>query len=217
MTFHRPDVTLPNQTSPQTGDGVPTPKVFTNPDVKARMPRHALVTVPEGLQVPNPLLAPPEPPSYFRGGRHLSTIDRAAARALPRGYNFIPDRRMRDYEHGANHNHVDISNITNGVDVRTTVSTFGFLLEQSLTSIFQIMLRNIPNSVDQTQLKAVLDQTSQGMYDFMYLRIGLFSSPLDLAVADFNRFRQQQECWIRFHQLCRGRSILSFCIIDTDP
>src|ERR1700712_3239508 len=35
----------------------------------------------------------------------------------------------------------------------------------------QIMLRNIPNRVDQAMLKALLDVTSHGRYDFMYLRI----------------------------------------------
>lgn len=34
------------------------------------------------------------------------------------------------------------------------------------------MLRNIPNRVDQAMLKNLLDITSFGRYDFMYLRIG---------------------------------------------
>jgi hypothetical protein len=34
------------------------------------------------------------------------------------------------------------------------------------------MLRNIPNRVDQPLLKAIIDETSAGCYDFMYLRIG---------------------------------------------
>jgi hypothetical protein len=33
------------------------------------------------------------------------------------------------------------------------------------------MLRNIPNKVDQLELKEILDQSSFGRYDFMYLRI----------------------------------------------
>jgi hypothetical protein len=33
------------------------------------------------------------------------------------------------------------------------------------------MLRNIPNKIDQGLLKAIVDQTSRGLYDFMYLRI----------------------------------------------
>ena len=34
------------------------------------------------------------------------------------------------------------------------------------------MLRNIPNRVDQAMLKNIIDVTSFGRYDFMYLRIG---------------------------------------------
>lgn len=34
------------------------------------------------------------------------------------------------------------------------------------------MLRNIPNRVDQGMLKNLLDVTSRGRFDFMYLRIG---------------------------------------------
>jgi hypothetical protein len=35
----------------------------------------------------------------------------------------------------------------------------------------QIMLRNIPNKVDQAMLKRIVDESSWGKYDFMYLRI----------------------------------------------
>ena len=61
------------------------------------------------------------------------------------------------------------------------------------------MLRNIPNKIDQVRnvavrprttcslckgmLKQILDETSQGCYDFMYLRIGKF---LVNACFDFN-------------------------------
>lgn len=34
------------------------------------------------------------------------------------------------------------------------------------------MLRNIPNKIDQMMLKEIVDETSFGKYDFMYLRIG---------------------------------------------
>jgi len=33
------------------------------------------------------------------------------------------------------------------------------------------MLRNIPNKVDQAMLKTIVDESSWGKYDFMYLRI----------------------------------------------
>jgi len=54
-----------------------------------------------------------------------------------------------------NKNTVSVEKIRAGLDVRTT-----------------IMLRNIPNRIDQAMLKSIIDQTSHGKYDFMYLRIG---------------------------------------------
>ena len=38
------------------------------------------------------------------------------------------------------------------------------------------MLRNIPNKVDQETLKSIVDETSRGCYDFMYLRIDFANS-----------------------------------------
>ena len=46
------------------------------------------------------------------------------------------------------------------------------------------MLRNIPNRLDLNQLKQIVDQTSAGHYDFMYLRIGMLVRQLDHRVAD---------------------------------
>ena len=51
-------------------------------------------------------------------------------------------------------NAVDPAKILQGIDVRTTV-----------------MLRNLPNNLDCHGLKALLDATSHGEYDFFYLRI----------------------------------------------
>lgn len=65
-------------------------------------------------------------------------------------------------------NVVRIENIRNGLDVRTT-----------------IMLRNIPNRIDQAQLKGVLDETSFGKYDFMYLRID-FANNCNVGYAFIN-------------------------------
>lgn len=88
------------------------------------------------------------------------------------------------------HNHVDVSRIQQGTDVRTTV-----------------MLRNIPNKLDQAQLKAIIDESSFGKYDFMYLRIDFsnncnvgyafinFNDPLD--ITDFVRARSGEK-WHRF-------------------
>jgi hypothetical protein len=52
-------------------------------------------------------------------------------------------------------NAIDLDEILHGLDTRTTV-----------------MLRNIPNKVDQATLKDYLDETSAGLYNFLYLRIG---------------------------------------------
>ncbi len=58
------------------------------------------------------------------------------------------------------------------MDVRTTVGFTTLHLDLDSAHHFQIMLRNIPNRVDQAMLKEIVDQTSFGRYDFMYLRIG---------------------------------------------
>ena len=61
-----------------------------------------------------------------------------------------------------------MSNIRAGRDVRTT-----------------IMLRNIPNQVNSANLKALLDETSHGDYDFMYLRID-FANNCNVGYAFIN-------------------------------
>ncbi|KAH7308246.1 RNA recognition motif 2-domain-containing protein [Stachybotrys elegans] len=66
------------------------------------------------------------------------------------------------------HNHVDIHRIREGTDVRTT-----------------IMLRNIPNKVDQAMLKRIIDESSWGKYDFMYLRID-FANDCNVGYAFIN-------------------------------
>ncbi len=50
---------------------------------------------------------------------------------------------------------------------------YDYLIETEMTanSQLQIMLRNIPNKVDQAMLKRIVDESSWGKYDFMYLRI----------------------------------------------
>ncbi|KIW97070.1 uncharacterized protein Z519_02462 [Cladophialophora bantiana CBS 173.52] len=77
-------------------------------------------------------------------------------------------RNGRRLNQAMNHNAVDISRIQAGLDVRTT-----------------IMLRNIPNRVDQAMLKNLLDVTSRGRYDFMYLRID-FANNCNVGYAFIN-------------------------------
>ncbi|KAI4716730.1 hypothetical protein E4T48_07034, partial [Aureobasidium sp. EXF-10727] len=68
---------------------------------------------------------------------------------------------------------VNLQKIEAGIDVRTT-----------------IMLRNIPNRVDCEDLKAFLDATSEGHYDFSYLRID-FSNNLNVGYAFVNFVRPE--------------------------
>ncbi|KAI8233902.1 Meiosis protein mei2 [Colletotrichum sp. SAR 10_98] len=77
-----------------------------------------------------------------------------------------------------------------GTDVRTT-----------------IMLRNIPNKVDQAMLKRIVDESSWGKYDFMYLRIDFandcnvgyafinFVDPLDIVDFVNTRGNQRWNCF----------------------
>ncbi|KAL1896456.1 hypothetical protein Cpir12675_002793 [Ceratocystis pirilliformis] len=87
-------------------------------------------------------------------------------------------------------NFVDLDRIRCGQDVRTT-----------------IMLRNIPNKVDQAWLKRFLDETSWGRYDFMYLRIDFanncnvgyafinFCDPMDVVNFVSKRGNQRWNCF----------------------
>ncbi|RYP80055.1 hypothetical protein DL769_002629 [Monosporascus sp. CRB-8-3] len=76
--------------------------------------------------------------------------------------------RTSFYNPNTHHNHVDVNRIREGTDVRTT-----------------IMLRNIPNKVDQEMLKDIVDQSSKGKYDFMYLRID-FANDCNVGYAFIN-------------------------------
>ncbi|RYP92219.1 hypothetical protein DL770_001638 [Monosporascus sp. CRB-9-2] len=76
--------------------------------------------------------------------------------------------RTSFYNPNTHHNHVDVNCIREGTDVRTT-----------------IMLRNIPNKVDQEMLKDIVDQSSKGKYDFMYLRID-FANDCNVGYAFIN-------------------------------
>ncbi|KAL2873478.1 hypothetical protein SGCOL_011379 [Colletotrichum sp. CLE4] len=90
------------------------------------------------------------------------------SRAEPRRQNAARVNRSPYYNVASHHNHVDVNRIREGTDVRTT-----------------IMLRNIPNKVDQAMLKRIVDESSWGKYDFMYLRID-FANDCNVGYAFIN-------------------------------
>ncbi|KAI1947590.1 hypothetical protein LOZ12_003021 [Ophidiomyces ophidiicola] len=86
----------------------------------------------------------------------------------PYSYLPRPDFGRRNDNRINNQNYVDIEKVRLGLDVRTT-----------------IMLRNIPNKIDQAMLKHIVDETSFGKYDFMYLRID-FANNCNVGYAFIN-------------------------------
>ncbi|KAI0840640.1 RNA recognition motif 2-domain-containing protein [Hypoxylon sp. FL0890] len=107
-----------------------------------------------------------------------------------RRQNAMRISRSPYYNAANHHNHVDVNRIREGIDVRTT-----------------IMLRNIPNKVDQALLKRIVDDSSWGKYDFMYLRIDFandcnvgyafinFVDPLDIVDFVHARGNQRWNCF----------------------
>ena len=73
---------------------------------------------------------------------------------------------------GVHHNIVNTERVRRGLDVRTTVRRLCLVCCPQILTMQKIMLRNIPNKIQQADLKRILDESSFGKYDFMYLRIG---------------------------------------------
>ncbi|KAG8532028.1 uncharacterized protein KY384_003664 [Bacidia gigantensis] len=102
-----------------------------------------------------------------RGSPSLPGDYRNAHPSQPKALTRSSGRQQPDYAPG-HHNVVDMDRIRAGLDVRTT-----------------IMLRNIPNKIDQAMLKDIVDETSLGKYDFMYLRID-FANNCNVGYAFIN-------------------------------
>ncbi|KAI1265087.1 RNA recognition motif 2-domain-containing protein [Xylariaceae sp. FL1019] len=146
---------------------------------------HAAAFSPGGYPMMSPL--GPRPSPYT--SRDLVT-QRQLQQSFNRRQNATRVNRSPYYQQSNSHNHVDISRIEEGTDVRTT-----------------IMLRNIPNKVDQAMLKGIVDESSWGKYDFMYLRIDFandcnvgyafinFVDPLDIVDFVNARGNQRWNCF----------------------
>jgi len=113
-------------------------------------------------------------PAYNLGAvgqqQMMQVLPRSRMGPMPQNQHGPPKTGARhnlDHSSG-HHNVVDIERIRQGVDVRTT-----------------IMLRNIPNKIDQAMLKEIIDDTSRGKYDFMYLRID-FANNCNVGYAFIN-------------------------------
>ncbi|KAH8170797.1 RNA recognition motif 2 domain-containing protein [Sarocladium implicatum] len=132
------------------------------------------------------------PPSPAMTSQYSSSPSKASsAYARPDVRRQGATRATRSVHGTSNHhNHVDTARIREGIDVRTT-----------------IMLRNIPNKVDQAMLKRLVDESSWGKYDFMYLRIDFandcnvgyafinFVDPLDIVDFVEARGNQRWNCF----------------------
>ncbi|KAI9749630.1 MAG: hypothetical protein M1815_002374 [Lichina confinis] len=103
-----------------------------------------------------------------RFGLTLMPLNRPRPAGTRRSSSATNTRRGSDGGPNHHHNMVDVGRIREGLDVRTT-----------------IMLRNIPNKLDQPMLKSIVDETSHGKYDFMYLRID-FANNCNVGYAFIN-------------------------------
>ncbi|KFA65487.1 hypothetical protein S40285_00434 [Stachybotrys chlorohalonatus IBT 40285] len=125
--------------------------------------------VPSSYPVVGPLYqTPPSPALTASHNFSPSKILSVSGRSDMRRQNAARINRTPYHNAVGHHNHVDTSRIREGTDVRTT-----------------IMLRNIPNKVDQTMLKRIIDESSWGKYDFMYLRID-FANDCNVGYAFIN-------------------------------
>ncbi|KAH8712492.1 Meiosis protein mei2 [Beauveria bassiana] len=110
---------------------------------------------------------PPSPALTVQNGFSPSRSNPAYGRLYRRQHAARVNRNSFQSP-SSHHNHVDVHRIREGIDVRTT-----------------IMLRNIPNKVDQAMLKRIVDESSWGKYDFMYLRID-FANDCNVGYAFIN-------------------------------
>ncbi|KAK0718388.1 RNA recognition motif 2-domain-containing protein [Lasiosphaeria miniovina] len=130
-------------------------------------PMTPLTPMSGSVPIMGPIYTPPATPmtlhSDYTSPRNMQVYGRQDRRQ-----NAMRVNRAPYYNAAGHHNHVDVKRIQDGIDVRTT-----------------IMLRNIPNKVDQAMLKRIVDESSWGKYDFMYLRID-FANDCNVGYAFIN-------------------------------
>lgn len=110
---------------------------------------------------------------------------------LPRNFLMSRGRHVRE-QSGGYHNVVDVNRIRQGADVRTTVCCLLRIQRTSDLTVIRLCyetfrtrsIRYVTLSrgcgraglTPQAMLKAIVDESSRGRYDFMYLRIGKCSA-----------------------------------------
>ncbi|KAK0629827.1 RNA recognition motif 2-domain-containing protein [Bombardia bombarda] len=132
-------------------------------------PMTPMTPMPGNMPMMGPMYTPPATPMMAQHSDYGSPRSlQAYGRQNERRQNAMRVSRSPYYNAAGHHNHVDVNRIREGIDVRTT-----------------IMLRNIPNKVDQAMLKRIVDESSWGKYDFMYLRID-FANDCNVGYAFIN-------------------------------
>ncbi|KAK1598814.1 RNA recognition domain-containing protein 2 [Colletotrichum navitas] len=179
---------MPGPNSPYSPFGIQVPPFTMWPILcQPQFQPHGPYLLNDGQRVPS-ASAMSSPATYQFSGPMFSHSSHAVsamgsmsptARNESRRQSAARVNRSPYYNVASHHNHVDVNRIREGIDVRTT-----------------IMLRNIPNKVDQAMLKRIVDESSWGKYDFMYLRIDFandcnvgyafinFVDPLDIIDSD---------------------------------
>ncbi|EAA28006.3 hypothetical protein GE21DRAFT_4404 [Neurospora crassa] len=154
-------------------------------------PLTPLTPISGGLSVmSSSIYTPPATPMAMQNDYTSPRSMQQFGRPDGRRQNAMRVSRSPYHNAAGHHNHVDVNRIREGIDVRTT-----------------IMLRNIPNKVDQAMLKRIIDESSWGKYDFMYLRIDFandcnvgyafinFVDPLDIVDFVNTRGNQRWNCF----------------------
>lgn len=171
--------------SPQVESQITLLPLILRPSSSARVPFSLDSVMTTGLQaqmtpqafgrssfssICSPFQSPPSPtltvPSNFSPPRLQSCLERIDMRRQ----TAVRTAKSTSSSVG-HHNFVDVTRIRDGIDVRTTVTERHQFPSSKMLTARKIMLRNIPNKVDQAMLKRLIDESSWGKYDFMYLRI----------------------------------------------